>query len=109
MIGLELIKYERERQIAKGWTVHHAKTHAPGSLARAAVVYALYPTGEAALDKMMVTLMPWSTHDDDDDGDDDEKETGAPNRYLTTIASMTPREKLAKAGALIAAELDQLP
>ncbi len=92
--GLELIAYERNRQIkSEGWTEDHDDTHADGELARAAMCY----TGRAALmsavgfrggPKNCPDGWPW------------DREWWKP--------SEDPVRNLVKAGALIAAEIDRL-
>lgn len=98
MNGIELIAAERTRQITEeGWDEKHDKEHPPGHLALAGAVYGLdyafdvmsNHKGSPLADKVIPLLWPWDkkwlkpTHDD-------------------------PIKQLAKAGALIAAEIDKL-
>ena len=91
MTGVELIAVERKRQIEEeGWTAEHDdREHGIGDLARAASCYAalvMYENpGEA---RNPPALWPWSTMD----------WHPSPNQLWN----------LAKAGALIAAEMDRL-
>jgi hypothetical protein len=93
MTGVELIAAERARQVGIGWTPAHDMAHTGGQLLDAAMVYALYKTGDDMGDFLisLEDIWPWA------DGDS-----------LTKIAAMPTKERLAKAGALIAAELDRL-
>lgn len=91
--GIELIKRERERQITeKGYDAPHDDEHDDQSLAKAAVCYAI-PNRSAA---QAVTFWPWA------------------NAPVTNHNIHNPRgresriNELAKAGALIAAEIDRL-
>jgi hypothetical protein len=79
LTGLELIAQERANQFAKGYDVGHDSHEDEGQLLRAAICY-LTP-GQAE------HLWPW------------EKASWNPGDYV---------RNLAKAGALIAAELDRL-
>jgi hypothetical protein len=82
--GVELIATERLRQIeSEGWDSGHDDTHDQGELAKAAAAYALESYGSAhAYD-----YWPWH-----------------PDWWRPTDRVST----LAKAGALIAAEIDRL-
>lgn len=87
--GVDLIAAERERQVAaEGWTPEHDDTHTHHELARAGAAYALY----GGFGKMPVDVRdlvwPW------------EPESFKPSRDRL--------RDLAKAGALIAAEIDRL-
>lgn len=86
MSGVGVIRAERERQVAEeGWTTTHDDEHDNGALARAAAVYAI---PEDSRHGILWVLWPiswrWKPSPDD-----------------------RVRE-LAKAGALIAAEIDRL-
>lgn len=90
MNGVELIAAERERQkTVEGWSADHDAAHADGSLARAAACYAL--SSAKGLTPHAVAghihgLWPWS------------------QRWWKP---KTPIRDLARAGALIAAEIDR--
>lgn len=91
--GIEIIAEERQRQIAiKGWTPEHDNEQNNSQLALAAAAYALpesvvYPTSE------------WIT----------DREEIYPFDYYSWRPSPDNRvRELAKAGALIAAEIDRL-
>lgn len=90
MSGVRLIAAERQRQInAEGWTPEHDDTHRCGELACAAAVYATPPIDRDDFgDHSHPQLWPWS------DG-----------------YKPTPEDRigeLARAGALVAAEIDRL-
>jgi hypothetical protein len=89
MAGIELIAAERERQISQeGWTPEHDDEHINGELRDAAIAYAQVcddRAGECAED-----WFPWQWS----------REWWKP--------SDDPIRNLAKAGALIAAEIDRL-
>lgn len=82
--GIEIIADERKRQIeSEGWSAEHDKQYTDGSLAIAAASYAL------AKGHLIPTFWPW------------DKKWWKP----------TPENRikeLAKAGALIAAEIDRI-
>ena len=81
--GVELIAEERARQVAvEGWTAEHDDQHKDGSLAVNPALLAVCGTDAELID--------W-----------------APNRLTWKIRSKTRVEQLAKAGALIAAEIDR--
>lgn len=97
--GVELIAAERQRQITvEGWTAEHDAEYTPGELAKAAACYAagvpvyweerLFTGGDTRLPHVyMRNLWPWR-----------------PGWYK-------PKDRLrdlARAGALIAAEIDRL-
>ena len=90
--GVDLIAAERERQKAvEDWTPEHDDEHTSGELAAAGAAYA-YPTDLRSRDGRAVTkrvLWPWR------DG------------WRDHVPDERVRE-LAKAGALIAAEIDRL-
>lgn len=80
MTGVELIAAERERQVSQeGWTPEHDDEHKHGELRGAAACY--------ALGRMIPEIWPWSS------------EWWKPGNRI---------RELAKAGALIAAEIDRL-
>jgi len=86
--GVELIAMERQRQIdVEGWDEYHDDEHEKGELALAAACYATIHTGRR--DNPEHPLWPWAKSWWKPTPDDRVKE-------------------LAKAGALIAAEIDRL-
>jgi hypothetical protein len=86
--GVELIQEERQRQIeVEGWTAEHDAQHVDGELAKAAACYTLRAQKNNAHGES-----PWGWPWDD--------EWWKP--------SPDPVRNLAKAGALIAAEIDRL-
>ena len=94
MNGIEMIKAERERQIAKeGWTPEHDAHHILGELSIAAACYA----------KVASALARWKP---------DEIAWSAPGAWPWDGGwwkpSPDPVHNLVKAGALIAAEIDRL-
>jgi len=85
--GVELIREERIRQIhEEGWTLEHDAQHTDGSLAVAGAAYALHLRGAGVFSVPLI--WPWS------------KEWWKPSEDHI--------RNLAKAGALIAAEIDRL-
>jgi hypothetical protein len=83
--GIELISIERQRQIkVEGWTAEHDDKHKDNDLARAGAVYAL-----PAKYRFYAQAWPW----------DKEWFKPTPTNRI---------KELAKAGALIAAEIDRL-
>jgi hypothetical protein len=90
--GVALIAAERKRQVAeKGYTREHDAAHRTGGMARAAACYALHAAGIKTLDTFALgTAWPWPWLEA-------EFKPGA-DRVQT----------LARAGALIAAEIDRL-
>jgi hypothetical protein len=90
--NLDLIRAERARQItAKGYTPEHDADHGFGELARAGAAYALYAGGAA--DVVQTGSWPWPDW------------PIKPSRQLGHDGVI---ERLAKAGALIVAEMDRL-
>lgn len=93
MNGAELIAAERRRQVeSEGWTPEHDDTHEDGELGKAAAVYAwpnnyLPQFGDQLV--AVANLWPW------------ERSSYKP-RLTNRVC------ELAKAGALIAAEIDRL-
>lgn len=86
--GAELIAAERARQITEeGWTPEHDAEHAGESLAIAACCYALPPTMRRYVDSTP-RLWPWEA------------------RHWKPTENRV--RELAKAGALIAAEIDRM-
>lgn len=86
--GLDLIAKERQRQIdSEGWTDQHDDGHVNGDMARAASCYAMPGYCRSELFKALV--WPW----------DDSWWKPSPEDRI---------RELAKAGALIAAEIDRL-
>lgn len=87
--GIELIAEERLRQVEKeGWTFEHDEQHNCGELADAASCYALTPTYRRIIFNH-IDLWPWDAG------------------WWKPTPDDRVRE-LAKAGALIAAEIDRL-
>lgn len=90
MKAIELILAERGKQIAKGYTSEHDDTHNEGQLAMAAVNYAC-----TSRNRMYVrSLYPW-----------DANEYFHPDKTGTIDGRI---KDLAKAGALIVAEIERL-
>jgi hypothetical protein len=83
MTGIEIIQNEREKQVQKGWTPEHDDLHTRGELAYAAVSYAVW--GQSGF---VPTFWPW------------QKEEWKPE--------IDPIDTLAKAGALIVAEIERI-
>jgi hypothetical protein len=118
MTGVELIAAERQRQIdALHWTARHDDEHSCGEIAAAAVCYAAYAMGEPVYRKVcnshagmmafsFVDPWPWDEvwdkRDIYADKDDDDLEPTDEEREAHKIRC------LAKAGALVAAEIDRL-
>jgi hypothetical protein len=88
--GVELIAEERQRQIDKeGWTAQHDAEHKYGELAIAAACYAVYNT----------------------DANVNNPNTRSPNGWPWNDNSFKPADlikNLVRAGALIAAEIDNI-
>ena len=108
--GIELIAAERDRQIdEEGWTPEHDAQHTDGALAFAAVTYAVAPTRlymkrESQRQVIFTDVFPsqWT----DKSAVQTEERT---HQYGRTEKIVTdPIGLLAKAGALIAAEIDRL-
>lgn len=97
MDGVERIAAERRRQVEKeGWSAEHDDGHDIGELAAAAAVYALHASGVLngeELADLFEAAWPWVLKDWKP-GKPDESEADA-------------MRCLAKAGALIAAEMDR--
>jgi len=91
--GLEIISEERQRQITdEGWTTEHDAQHRNGELAEAAACYAMGQEDRQHLDKcglFFSRLWPWA------------------RAWWKPTPENRIRE-LAKAGALIAAEIDRI-
>jgi len=106
--GVELIADERERQVTvRRWTALHDDEHADGELAMAAACYAapdrIYVEERHANGIGFVDPWPWPY-----DGSDRRPTNG---NVLQPNASLPAPERvrqLAKAGALIAAEIDRI-
>jgi hypothetical protein len=91
--GIEIISEERQRQISiEGWTPEHDDKHENAELTKAAIVYADYSGGLVTKiineNYRLPRLWPW------------DKTWWKPSK--------DPVRNLAKAGALIAAEIDRL-
>lgn len=89
--GIELIAWERQRQLSEGWTTDHDSRHINGELAKAAGCYAFAEMyrNEDSVHK----VVPYSWPFDD------------------SLWKQTPENRiheLAKAGAFIIAEIDRL-
>ena len=88
--GIELITEERKRQIeVEGWTAEHDSKHVCGELTDAAVCYAIRRYWRTRYDSFLKALWPWDS------------------KYWKPTQDDRIKE-LAKAGALIAAEIDRL-
>lgn len=106
--GAELIAAERQRQLdVEGWTAEHDDEHDDESLARAAVCYAApEPVFEQRVGNHEIRFVDpwpysWSM----------EWDKRPRQRNSWALRAPTPRQRirmLAKAGALIAAEIDRL-
>lgn len=91
LTGSEIITQERERQLSQeGWTAQHDDNHPQGHLALAGACYAL---DFALYCRTAKELWPWDI------------EWWKPSKEATIPESI---HELAKAGALIAAEIDKL-
>lgn len=105
--GVDLIAKERTRQVEReGWTSAHDDGHDAGELAMAAACYAspdlLYVEERHVNSIGFIDPWPW------DEGYDKRPRNGneiLPNHRLTVSNRI---HQLAKAGALIAAEIDRL-
>lgn len=87
MTGVELIAAERARQMAvEGWTPEHDDGHANSELVVSAVRYALYDTTRAKTYAAVARAWRWSS---------------------CWWKPKDPIRNLARAGALIAAEIDR--
>lgn len=99
MTGCELISAERWRQInEEGWTAEHDDEHCNGELARAGACYALppmYRSKEIWSAPLLDLLWPWDS------------EWWKPGHEHPKAHDDRIRD-LAKAGALIAAEIDRI-
>lgn len=97
--GVGLIRDERLRQPTLGWTKEHDQEHATGELVLAALCYQAVPGLKVALVDCSTTagsLWPWDPQKDP---------------QLPAIGNDTAQariDRLKKAGALIAAEIDRL-
>ena len=90
MTGLELIALERQRQInVEVWTPEHDAGHDDEAIAKAAAVYATPAADRRMTSGQEPELWPWE-----------------PEWYKPTPDDRI--RELAKAGALIAAEIDRL-
>lgn len=91
MTGIELIAAERERQISgEGYTAERDKNYTYNQLARAGATYAL-PAQERLFHSGISAPMTWPF---------------SPDSWKPTPGDR--KRELAKAGALIAAELDRM-
>lgn len=88
--GVDLIALERQRQIqVEGWTPDHDDEHSYGALATAGAMYAMPPYMRTLTKTNVPVLWPW----------DEYHWKPSPDNRI---------KELAKAGALIAAEIDRL-
>lgn len=97
--GIEIIETERNRQMTQeGWLPEHDDTHSEGQLAGAAACYAMHAAGFTFAENTLslykgfynkVNVWPWE-------------------RKWWKPSPKDPIRDLAKAGALIAAEIDRL-
>ena len=86
--GIEIIAHERQRQIEEeGWNANSDASYSGGELVHAAAAYALCPQCRDPRSDGLPSYWPWS------------REWWKPGDR---------KRELAKAGALIAAELDRL-
>lgn len=111
MTGVELIADERKRQIeVEGWTPEHDDKHSNGELARAAACYAsdelLYRKDEYANSVQYRDPWPeaWEQHRDKRPRHGNIVQPNNPF-YMNRDERL---RQLAKAGALIAAEIDRI-
>ena len=113
--GVELIKKERERQIAaEGYDESHDDTHMYGELAIMAACYCapikIFTVNTQYTDRIeFVDPFPFESHYDKRRGYGERKEN--PGNMLPEPENYTieeNRDLLIKAGALIAAEIDRL-
>lgn len=88
MTGIDLITQERHRHFTLGHDREHDRDHTQDELTRAAALYALPPLYRLLLDQADLTLTIWPK--------------GFPREASNRI------RELAKAGALLAAEIDRL-
>lgn len=107
MTGTELIAQERQRQIeVEGWSAEHDDGHGSGEMAMAAACYAadrlIYTQHKYANQIVYTDPWPW---DDRFDKRPCDGNVIIPNNTLPTKKRI---HQLAKAGALIAAEIDRL-
>lgn len=107
MTGVELIAAERQRQIEKkGWSAEHDDGHDGGELAMAAACYAtpdLICVEERHANSIgFIDPWPW------DEADDKRARDGNVLQHNHRLDDKARIRQLAKAGALIAAEIDRL-
>lgn len=109
--GSELIAAERARQVSEeGWTPEHDEQHTEGELVLAAVCYAtpiqLYRQGPNRPNRVILSD-PWPEWWDPQW----DKRPHTPSGYLRDNCLLSDKlriRQLAKAGALIAAEIDRI-
>lgn len=108
MNGIELIAAERQRQIdTEGWTALHDDGHKQGEMAAAAICYAaptpVFRIRELSRGFQFTDPWPW-------DEEWDKRRYDRTGMLLLAENYKTPQRirNLAKAGALIAAEIDRL-
>ena len=102
--GIELIRAERQRQVeSEGWTPEHDDSHDGGQLALAAICYA----SEGGI-KAMLPRPCGCREVDCGHWNGEEVEWRYPWPFDSPIKKSVRIKDLAKAGALIAAEIDRL-
>ena len=94
LVGNELITERTRQTVAEGWTPEHDDEHCEGDLATAAACYALpaWRRSSYILNRKLIEILwPWDN-----------------DWYKPAKSSRGRIKELAKAGALIAAEIDRL-
>lgn len=104
MDGVEIIRAERQRQIEEeGWTPEHDDMYTDGQLTAAAACYAMAPEQIVKrYSDAFIFIDPWPW---DPTWDKRPRDTQG---YLKEPTREERKRMLAKAGALIAAELDRI-
>lgn len=112
--GVDLIAAERQRQIeAEGWTPEHDDGHMNASLAIAAACYAapwpIFREQRQARAVVFVDPWPWDDHSDARKKDERGYAANHPHNFPLDFEKPARRiDRLVKAGALIAAEIDRI-
>jgi len=112
--GVELIKYERERQISEeGWSLKHDRSHEDCSLALAAICYAtpekLFIRDDDYVNQTIYKdPWPWEGYDKRLHYGERRNNAGNSIPCPSTYSKKERIDLLIKAGALIAAEIDRL-
>jgi len=107
MSGIDLITAERERQVSvEGWTPEHDDKHDNGELAKAARVYAFTTQQNVSrtIEDPRLCGWPWDRHWFKPFGEPPPNDP----TYENSFPVVDRIRCLAKAGALIAAEIDRL-